>query len=315
MPRIMVWAYGGSDFFFHYAYYAKIELFEDYAVEIIEQIQKTIHQDSPVDYGRGLAGIGVGIEYLAQNKFLDINTNEILEDFDSKIACEIAYKHHNNSGLCDGLTGLGKYLYFRLVNQQILCNEINLIANRQSIMRIVAKIEETITSADHYLPDILLLLYKLYPLGICNSKIDYCINKFQATFSTSFILSVNRPEMAFALMLVAVSYKYMEEVAYICTKDVLQKIIQTRALYKGDTGSNPYEIVLWLIRCKRFIKQTNINTVLIPQVETLIYEYIETFTDMPFEQGKLSLKGCAGMGLIFISMLTESDDTWLELYG
>lgn len=301
---------GVAIFFFHYGHYTKLELFEEYAVEIIEQIQKTIHQDSPVDYSRGLAGIGVGIEYLAQNGFLDINTNEILEDFDFKIIHEVKHKHHKNGSLHNELIGLGKYLFLRLINPQIACNEINMLANKHAITQIVKKIEDT----DHYLPDVLILLCKLHRLNICNSNIDYCINKFLKTFSPSSILSSNQPEMAFALMQMAVSYKYIVETACIYTKNILQKITQTGTLYEGDVCSNVYSTLLWLMRCKRLVKQTNINTFLIPQVEMLIRKHIKSLTDMSFEEGKLSLKGCAGMGLIFISMLTESDDTWLDLY-
>jgi hypothetical protein len=41
-------------------------------VEVIRQVQAEIHKYSSTDYDSGLAGIGTGVEYLAQNGFLEI---------------------------------------------------------------------------------------------------------------------------------------------------------------------------------------------------------------------------------------------------
>jgi len=109
---------GVAVFFFHYARYTGNELFEDYAIDIIKQIQAEIHANSPVDYNRGLAGIGAGIEYLVQNGFLNIDTDEVLEDFDNRIRHDIMYQPQENDSLRNGLTGLGQYLLWRIVRPQ-----------------------------------------------------------------------------------------------------------------------------------------------------------------------------------------------------
>ena len=45
-------------------------LFADYAMDIIYEIQNQIHSNSLANYENGIAGIGVGIDYLIQNNFL-----------------------------------------------------------------------------------------------------------------------------------------------------------------------------------------------------------------------------------------------------
>jgi hypothetical protein len=69
-------------FLFHYARQTRDARFKNMAEMLIDEIQSTIHADSPIDYACGLTGIGVGIEYLAQQGFMDVDTDDILEDFD-----------------------------------------------------------------------------------------------------------------------------------------------------------------------------------------------------------------------------------------
>jgi hypothetical protein len=69
-------------FLFHYARYTENMLYEDAAYSIIEELQSSLSEFSSLSYADGLTGMGVGIEYLAQQKFIDTDTDEVLEDFD-----------------------------------------------------------------------------------------------------------------------------------------------------------------------------------------------------------------------------------------
>jgi len=53
-------------FFFHLARKTGISVYEEYAGELIDQICESLPRDMSVRYVDGLAGIGVGIEYLCQ---------------------------------------------------------------------------------------------------------------------------------------------------------------------------------------------------------------------------------------------------------
>ena len=72
-------------FFLRYARYTQNDLYMDSAYNLMEKIQHRIHRDTPTNYKQGLAGIGAGIEYLVQNKFIEANTDEILEEMDKRI--------------------------------------------------------------------------------------------------------------------------------------------------------------------------------------------------------------------------------------
>ena len=59
-------------------------LFADYALDLIGEIQNQIHVNSPADYEKGIAGIGIGIDYLIRNNFLIVE-DDICEDFDQRM--------------------------------------------------------------------------------------------------------------------------------------------------------------------------------------------------------------------------------------
>ena len=69
-PGLVHGKMGIAIFFFHYAQYTKNMLFADYALDLIGEIQNQIHVNSPADYEKGIAGIGIGIDYLIRNNFL-----------------------------------------------------------------------------------------------------------------------------------------------------------------------------------------------------------------------------------------------------
>jgi hypothetical protein len=126
---------GVAVFFFHYAQYTGNELFEDYAAEIINNIQDAIHKDSPIDYDRGLTGIGAGIEYLAQNGYLDIGSDNVLEDFDNRLLHDVRYRPEINISLHSGLTGLGHYFLSRITGTPQTTDNKQLLTYKKMIAR------------------------------------------------------------------------------------------------------------------------------------------------------------------------------------
>lgn len=112
-PGLVYGKTGIAIFFFHYAQHAGNDLFEKYAFDLIEAIQEQIHVNSPADYERGIAGIGVGLDYLIQNNFLEAD-DDIFEDFDKRMYRAVMYDPCQDFSLYDGLTGYGRYWISRL---------------------------------------------------------------------------------------------------------------------------------------------------------------------------------------------------------
>lgn len=112
-PGLVHGKLGLAVFFFHYAQYTGNMLFADYAIDLIGEMQNQIHINSPADYEKGIAGIGVGIDYLIRNKFLLVE-DDICEDFDQRMVRAVMYDPWQGFGMYDGLTGYGRYWISRL---------------------------------------------------------------------------------------------------------------------------------------------------------------------------------------------------------
>ena len=126
---------GISIFFCHYAKYTGNDLFLDYALDLIKEIQTQIHINSPADYKTGLAGIGVGLDYLITQQLLNAN-DDILEEFDERMYRAVMYDPWQDFSLYDGLTGYGRYWMIRQNQQKPL------MKTRKSLLRIINCIEE-----------------------------------------------------------------------------------------------------------------------------------------------------------------------------
>ena len=111
-PGVIHGKMGIAVFFFHYAQYTANMLFADYAMDLIGEMQAQIHNNSSADYERGIAGIGVGIDYFVSNDFLDADEN-IFEDFDQRMYRAVMYDPWQDFSLYNGLTGYGRYWFMR----------------------------------------------------------------------------------------------------------------------------------------------------------------------------------------------------------
>lgn len=85
-------------------------LLSEKASALLNSIGDSIAEIENLDFARGLAGIGWAIECVAQNNFLEMNTNEILEDIHDVLYKSIVYTSDNNISLAYGT--LGKFNYF-----------------------------------------------------------------------------------------------------------------------------------------------------------------------------------------------------------
>ena len=104
---------GVSIFLFHYARYTGKSEYGDYAVELIEKISNQIFDSKKFDYSRGLAGIGIGIDYLIQNEFISAD-EDILNDLDKNMKYSTFIDKYTDMSLYTGLMGYGRYWLCRI---------------------------------------------------------------------------------------------------------------------------------------------------------------------------------------------------------
>jgi len=173
-------------FFFHYVRYTGDNSFEDYAMRLIDRIQEQILQHYDMDYANGLSGIGVGIEFLSQNGFLDINTDETLDAFYFPIRREIMYQQQKNHSLYNGLCGLGQYLLYRIKCRPVEANEFTMLANQELMVFLVDILENDKDLHHDNLSDVLSFLCKLYRLDVAYPKIIHYIIWYTLLFQNFF---------------------------------------------------------------------------------------------------------------------------------
>ena len=145
-PGLMYGKMGIAIFFFHYAHFTGDTSFEDCAMELIESLQEQISQNHVYDYAEGLAGIGVGIEYLAQNKFVAVDTDEVLRDHDMLIFYTTVIGDHSDVTLLSGLSGTGRYLLFRTARPGFNNVHIPALNNKILLIHITDYFERRIPS-------------------------------------------------------------------------------------------------------------------------------------------------------------------------
>lgn len=90
--------------------------YRKYAGELIDEIYEEISPETPVDFENGLAGIGWGIEYLIQNKFLESQTENVLEECDNLIIDDLKNNRLNDEHKTRKLLGAGFYFLIRFKN-------------------------------------------------------------------------------------------------------------------------------------------------------------------------------------------------------
>jgi hypothetical protein len=134
-PGLVHGKVGIAVFFFHDAQYTGNELFADYAMDLIGEMSSQIHVNSPADYERGIAGIGVGIDYMIRNNFLNVE-DDICEDFDDRMVRAVMYDPWQDFSQYNGLTGYGRYWMTRLRYPAPAAPA------RECLFRIVRRIEE-----------------------------------------------------------------------------------------------------------------------------------------------------------------------------
>lgn len=76
---------GGVLFFNLYGRLTGQQYYRQYADELFNSITETISIASAVDFGRGLCGIGWGVEYIIRNGLQDGDTDDLLEEIDRAV--------------------------------------------------------------------------------------------------------------------------------------------------------------------------------------------------------------------------------------
>lgn len=184
----------------------KIEAIAD---SYLEKVFKNLEASSIVDFENGLTGIGWVVEYLVQNGFAEGNTDEILEEIDTKVYSTLISNSLNSYELTNGLSGYLLYLNSRLKNGKngSMAYRINkelLILTINKIDEIAPKLFPDLVKELHFdlfwrFPVIIFALIEASKLNIYNRKIELIFKQWIVYFETYIpSLHINRLYLALA---------------------------------------------------------------------------------------------------------------------
>jgi len=184
---------------------AKIESNPEYrrmAEQLLDRI--LLHDLSPgqsVDVEDGLAGVGLGITYLIQNRFEAGDINQLLEGIDNAIYRRIVFQQNPSTFSATQLLHLTGYLYIRLkdltdANAQMLYRELIIKALNMLYSRIDDEfLNETCSFSicDYQLPVLLWVFGRLLEAGFYNDRIYSILDELQPRILSRFpLLHSNR---------------------------------------------------------------------------------------------------------------------------
>ena len=180
---------GVAIFFAHYARFTGNKLFDNYTMDLIHEILEQIHVDSPADYEKGIAGIGVGIDYLVRNGFLEAD-KDIFGDFDQRMVRAVMYDPWQDFSLYDGLTGYGRYWMMRLHQQKPLTQA------KECLWYIIKQLKEKLpditekeqTDVSRFLKD----LQQLSGFGICVEFLRQCSHYLNGHLQNAIDVTLNQ---------------------------------------------------------------------------------------------------------------------------
>lgn len=116
-PGLMNGKTGIAVFFFLYSRYTRNPWYEEFAGELLKDVGDRLDVRLPVAFADGLCGIGWSIEFLAEQGFIEGDTDDILPEIDSKVM-EYDPERISDRSFENGLEGIIAYVHSRLERRE-----------------------------------------------------------------------------------------------------------------------------------------------------------------------------------------------------
>jgi|GEM_PF-703661 len=324
---------GISLYLFNYFKLTNNSIFEDLAYEILENIANKIKETSSnYSFVSGLCGIGWFIEYLAQNQFIENNTEELLSDIDDLFKNSIF--NLLDFSLTNGMISYGMYFLSRITNP----DNINL-AQKEILVHIVNYLDcflpediseanepENLTIQQGYLA-VIPFLCQTYKANINNYKVLRILEKY-----VKFILQSEKQQNT-ALRFPNQVYHGLCFLQWDCGDlAVANALLQVAKISNNkEWESKALEIALRTTSVKKIespATSTLNGTAGITHLYNRLYQHyqlpelkeaaiywldktlgiLETQMNVPSENGLIN--GLVGTGLVLMAVISETEPTW-----
>lgn len=135
---------GKTGISFCYFLLAKTFNYERNASIAIREVNSVINNFDSINsfsFSKGLMGIGWGLEAMAQNGFIDSNTNELLCDFDDFIYKQVSFFRSPSLSLDQGSLGKATYFYQRFLSPRKGQHPYRFLLNQECLSLLVDEIK------------------------------------------------------------------------------------------------------------------------------------------------------------------------------
>ena len=183
------------------------DMYTQKARGLLDEVVDNIMKVDNYNFSDGLLGIGWGIEWLVQNEFIQLNTDEFLEDLDDEVYRLIMYSKAESVDLNIGTLGRILYLYKRLMSNNPSCNFYRNICNKEILVLLIDELYEYLIAEDNSLLNLcsseyqpeniksvahsLVILCKLEPLRFNYTLVNEMIRKI--IIKMDFLFSILEP--------------------------------------------------------------------------------------------------------------------------
>ncbi|SHM81774.1 lanthionine synthetase LanC family protein [Mucilaginibacter sp. OK098] len=118
------------------------------AHELLDELSENMADVQKLHFAAGIAGIGWAVEWLVQNKYIDANTDDILEDLDDEIYKAVVYEKSPDLSIANGTLGKAMYFYRRLLAQNPTTNRYRTICNQECLVLLTDEINEVMLNEE-----------------------------------------------------------------------------------------------------------------------------------------------------------------------
>jgi hypothetical protein len=154
-----------------------------YANKLIDEVSENISTEIPFCFGNGLLGIGCGLQYIINERFMEGDSDEILSEIDQVAINIINHRPVNSLSIETGICGVGFYLYNRLKNRPKDDENIITLKLKEHLIYLIDRIEELLLETKELQDynDTYFLLCRLQKLDVFNHKVEkliaFCLQK------------------------------------------------------------------------------------------------------------------------------------------
>jgi hypothetical protein len=246
---------GIAIFFYNYSHYSGEKIFDDYAGELVDEIYEEINVNSPVDFANGLTGIGWGIEYLAENKFAEGDTDEALAEIDNVVYRNSIYSPFP-LGSENDLFGHGLYFIARLREHGKDDNNLNTLFKKQHLIYLTDECERILVKRNFpddkiqtltigSLNSFILFLHEIHKLDLFPVKVEKILHSLPGFVESCINGSYDKTDLLLLHVLI-------EKMIPIVIDNKIQKSFTDLAVKLNTSNISTTEDAV----VERFIKNT-----------------------------------------------------------